>query len=210
MERLQRSLRLKESKKGAILRSTKGMDMKRFALALCLLGGLVNNYAATKSVVECETELGEAANDRKLVSDCLLRSMGTTPDPTQEELQQRKAKHDAFRAESMSSAAAAPMRVSASLLLSLCRLDYESQQIGDLSRCTMEGKTSFKKAYEKELKSVKKPASKAALKEYYIAAVSALQGIEPQADERKINYEKRQGDNKNKLDEMWTRFEVEN
>lgn len=80
----------------------------------------------------------------------------------------------------------------------------------DLGKCISDGKAKAKKAYEKTLKLVTKPAARAALKEYYIVGISAIQGVEPQSEERKMNYEKRQGDNKNKLDEMWTRFEVEN
>jgi hypothetical protein len=77
-------------------------------------------------------------------------------------------------------------------------------------QCLLDGKVKIKKQYETSLKTVKKPAARAALKEYYIFGVTALLGIEPQSEERKINYEKRQGDNQNKLDEMWVRFEAEN
>jgi hypothetical protein len=76
--------------------------------------------------------------------------------------------------------------------------------------CISSGNSEIKKLYEKFSKTIKKPSARTALKEYYIAGVMALQGIEPQSDERTINYEKRQGDNKNKLNEMWVRFETEN
>lgn len=188
--------------------------MKVVALLVLLMASVTHSFAATKSVVDCERELGEAASDRKLVNDCLLLSMGIKPDPTpeeiQKEIQKRRIKNDADRTESMAIAAAGPIKASTELVLSFCDLKYTTSMDGDLLRCISDGKASLKQSYEKTLKSLKKPAAKAALKEYYITAISTLIGIKPQDDERKINYEKRQGDNKNKLDEMWTRFEVEN
>ncbi len=183
--------------------------MKKFALLALLLASVTHSFAATKSVMDCEHELGEASSDRKLVSECLLASMGVKPDPTPEEVDQRRKKNDATRAETMASVAAGPIVVSTQLLLMTCNLYYTAPKEGDFQRCLLDGKLALKQSYEKYLKSVKKPAARAALKEYYITALSTLNGIAPQAEERKINYEKRQGDNKNKLDEMWTRFEVE-
>lgn len=95
----------------------------------------------------------------------------------------------------------------------LCELEFKNAQLGGDSnyrKCISDGKATIKKGYEKSLKSVKKPTARAALKEYYITAITTLQEIKPQSDERKMNYERRQGDNKNKLDEMWVRFETEN
>jgi hypothetical protein len=83
-------------------------------------------------------------------------------------------------------------------------------QENTLDQCVIDKKSELKKTYEKAQKEVKKASAKAALKEYYIAVLSALQGINPEADERKMNYEKRQVDNKIKVKELWTRFEVEN
>ena len=83
----------------------------------------------------------------------------------------------------------------------------------DLKRsyeCISDGKISIKKAYEAVIYTIEKTAAKTALKEHYIGAVSALQGIQFHDDERKINYEKRQSDNKVKVDELWLRFEIEN
>lgn len=79
--------------------------MKKTALCICFLTGLANGYAATKSAAECERELGTAASNRKLVSDCILRSMNGEPDPVpQVENQSPPAKVDAdqsVRANSM-------------------------------------------------------------------------------------------------------------
>ncbi len=95
----------------------------------------------------------------------------------------------------------------------LCDLSFKSIEFGsgaDYKKCIADGKIEIKRGYEAVLKKVKKPAARAALKEYYITAIMTLQGIEPQGDERKMFYEKRQGDNMTKLEEMWVRFETEN
>lgn len=81
---------------------------------------------------------------------------------------------------------------------------------GNYQKCILEGKDDIKASYEKFAAKVKKPSAKLALKEHYIAALSALQGVEPLSDERKMNYEKRQGENQSKLDTAWIRFETEN
>lgn len=77
-------------------------------------------------------------------------------------------------------------------------------------KCISDSKIEIKKAYEAVTDTIVKSAAKTALKEHYIGAVSALQGIQIQDDERKINYDKRQGENKAKVAELWLRFETEN
>lgn len=84
---------------------------------------------------------------------------------------------------------------------------------GDFSvfrKCVDDGKVAIKSAYANAAKSVKSTAAKNALKEHYITVISVLQGIQAQDDETKMNYEKRQGDNQNKREEKWIRFEAEN
>jgi hypothetical protein len=44
---------------------------------------------------------------------------------------------------------------------------------------------------------------------HHVAFISALEGIRPDLDERKINYEVRQQALETKLSEAWARFEVE-
>jgi hypothetical protein len=79
----------------------------------------------------------------------------------------------------------------------------------DYLGCIAKGKAEIKAAYDKALRMIKKTPAKTALKEHYVAGISALQGIDPQSGETRMNYTKRQGDNNVKLDEMWTRFEAE-
>lgn len=95
----------------------------------------------------------------------------------------------------------------------MCQIEFRRVQVGgegNLAECIETGKVTIKADYERALKTVRKAAAKAALKEHYIAGIAALQGISPQFEELKSNYDKRQGDNKNKLDALWVRFETEN
>ena len=79
--------------------------------------------------------------------------------------------------------------------------DYASR----IKKGKEEGKINFNKA----LSTVKKPAAREALKSYQVAFISALEGIRPGLDERKISYEVRQQALETKLSEAWARFEVE-
>ena len=95
-----------------------------------------------------------------------------------------------------------------------CKLSYKmvlmTGERNEFIKCIDDGKASIRIAYGNAAKTVKKPSAKNALKDHYIASLAILQGIEAQSDERKMNYEKRQGDNQSRLDELWIRFETEN
>jgi hypothetical protein len=56
---------------------------------------------------------------------------------------------------------------------------------------------------------VKKPKAQETLKSYHVAFVTALGGISPGIDERRVSYEQRQQALKDKVTEAWARFEVE-
>jgi hypothetical protein len=75
--------------------------------------------------------------------------------------------------------------------------------------CMRDGRTSGKTAMDAALKTVKKPKAKEALKTAHVAFITALDGIFPATDERKINYAQRQSALDDKLNEAWARFEVE-
>ena len=79
----------------------------------------------------------------------------------------------------------------------------------DYRACITKGKTASKQNLDAALKTVKKPNAKEALKTYHVALVSALEGINPGSDERKINYEQRQQNLEGKMTEAWARFEIE-
>ncbi|WP_296446986.1 hypothetical protein [Rhodoferax sp. UBA5149] len=100
-----------------------------------------------------------------------------------------------------------------SFALSMCTFAFIEAQAGgrqETQSCIDDGRVSIKKEYDSFSKLIKKPPAKSALKEHYIAGISALNGIQPQTQERKFNYDKRQGDNQAKIDDLWVRFETEN
>lgn len=81
--------------------------------------------------------------------------------------------------------------------------------LSDWLGCIKRNKTDLKTQYETALKTVKKPGAKAALKEHFIAIMTNLDEIDPRANEIKIDYNRRQSTNEQKLAERWNRFEVE-
>ena len=90
------------------------------------------------------------------------------------------------------------------------RYDLPEPMAPDWQACVVEQKAQAKVSYETALKTVKKPAARAALKEHFVAVFSALSGLAPYNDELKLAYTKRQGENTIKLRELWDRFEIEN
>lgn len=97
------------------------------------------------------------------------------------------------------------------LRLALARAEGGEQQDekSDYSGCIAKSKTTAKTSLDKALRSVKKATAKEALKSYHVAFVSAVEGIRPGIDERKINYEQRQQALEGKVTETWARFEIE-
>lgn len=173
------------------------MLMKKLAslfLISCVAASTLSHALTLSQLSQCSLEAGSATGDERksLVKSC-LEGVKTPEKDDGTPLQRYEGSFD-----------------NASLL---CEMDFANSQSGGkshLEKCISDGKSNIKKAYNTASKTVKKPAAKAALKEHYISSISALQGIEPQANERKMNYEKRQSDNKAKRDELWVRFEVEN
>lgn len=80
----------------------------------------------------------------------------------------------------------------------------------DWNACIDDAKKAIKTHYAAALKTVSKPAAKAALKEHYIVATSAITAMAPGANEIRMNYNRRQAENNQRLNERWARFEVEN
>jgi hypothetical protein len=80
---------------------------------------------------------------------------------------------------------------------------------GDFRGCISKGKAEARADLDKALRTVKKAKAQEALKAYHVAFVTALEGIVPGSDERRINYEQRQQSLDGKVTEAWARFEVE-
>jgi hypothetical protein len=76
--------------------------------------------------------------------------------------------------------------------------------------CQQSARSTLKKSFPKALASLpKKRAAAQMLKDYYAACLSALNGMLSQVEELKFIYESRQGDAMRKVDDSWTRFEIE-
>lgn len=76
--------------------------------------------------------------------------------------------------------------------------------------CVSSGIKESKAQYEKVVaQSGKKTALKLALKEYQFRVIGGLKGLEPVGDESQGAYKSRQITQKIKLDEAWTRVEME-
>lgn len=87
--------------------------------------------------------------------------------------------------------------------------DPEKRKSSDYIGCIAENKTEIRSAFDQAIATVRKPAAKAALKEHLVHSLSALQGIAPLSGELTISYKARQGANQARMEEQWTRFEIE-
>lgn len=95
--------------------------------------------------------------------------------------------------------------------LSILKVKSGAQQDekSDYNGCIAKGKITAKASLGKALPAVKKAKAQDALKAYHVAFVSAIEGIRPGIDERKIHYEQRQQGLEGKITEAWARFEIE-
>lgn len=103
--------------------------------------------------------------------------------------------------------------------VALCQLDFNlaqfqiragSSERQDYAACIEDAKKKIKAEYPGAVKTVKKAPAKDALKAYYIKALASLDAIVATPGELKISYEQRERANVDKLNELWTSFEVEN
>ena len=156
----------------------------------------ISSPSYAKTLSQCSSEAGESSGEERkaIVKACLL---GGSKEVDTKDVRTPLQKYEG----------------SVSYAMIGCQIAFAGSQAGggqDVGKCIDDAKKDVKKAYDSALKMVKKLAARSAMKEHYISSISSIQGIQPQFEERKINYEKRQGDNKTKLDEMWVRFETEN
>lgn len=75
--------------------------------------------------------------------------------------------------------------------------------------CIKNSKAELKTSLDKALQTIKKTEAKNALKNYHIAVMTALEGINPGENEIKISYAQRQIQLKEKATLAWERFEIE-
>lgn len=79
----------------------------------------------------------------------------------------------------------------------------------DYFGCIDEAKKVNQANYKKINAKLKSNKAKATLKEYQLALILGLDGINPNIDEMQILYNQRQSKLKEKADEAWARFEME-
>ena len=75
--------------------------------------------------------------------------------------------------------------------------------------CVRTGMEKIRTAFDRAVASVRKASAKAALREHYIAASSALRGVMPGIDERVITYRARTDSERRRADEAWERVKLE-
>jgi hypothetical protein len=99
--------------------------------------------------------------------------------------------------------------ISLRLALSRAELGAAQDEQSDYVGCIEREKGKSKQNLAKALRTVKKVKAQEALKSFHVSLVTALDGIRPGINERKINYEQRQQALEGKITEAWARFEVE-
>ena len=104
--------------------------------------------------------------------------------------------------------------------LTMCRMKFKIAQLSNgnpatmtdsenYPQCIKESKAELKASLDNALKTIKKSAAKEALKNYHVAVITALEGINPGENEMKISYAQRQIQLKEKTTLAWERFELE-
>lgn len=89
------------------------------------------------------------------------------------------------------------------------QVDQEEMEASDYRKCISSHKLALAKLYGAAVKSTKKAGMRAALKEHYVTAINALEGIEPTSEERVIDYSRRKAAEKRALDQQRIRVEAE-
>lgn len=106
--------------------------------------------------------------------------------------------------------------------ISLCGINYQtfllkkrlspndvSTERADFDTCVDKAKSSAKTSYNKLSKSLKSKDAKSALKSYQIAYMTAIDGVAAGIGEAEIDYASRQQSLKEKMDQAWSSFELE-
>lgn len=83
-----------------------------------------------------------------------------------------------------------------------------SDERGNYADCISKGVIESKATLQPALATLKTESAKEALKAYHVAFITALEGINPGLDERRISYEQRQQALSDKVTEAWTRFDI--
>lgn len=79
----------------------------------------------------------------------------------------------------------------------------------DIGQCIERNAAKAKEKLAPALDTLKTEDAKKALKAYHVAFVTALRGIDPGSAERQISYDQRQQALRDKVNEAWAAFEIE-
>lgn len=93
----------------------------------------------------------------------------------------------------------------AGLEAELCYLDHP----GDFEECLSKPLEVMQGYYRDFGKLVKGKEKRELLKSHYIALVSQMKGVEPESNELKIVYQRRQSDLKRRTKEAWMQFDID-
>jgi len=80
---------------------------------------------------------------------------------------------------------------------------------GDYRACVMREKAETRRQLDVAMRTLKRTAAREALKTYHVAFATAMDGIDPGINERKVDYERRQLELKGSVAQAWARFELE-
>lgn len=111
-------------------------------------------------------------------------------------------------------------RDSTKACLLVCKISFKMAQFSaelstaqnestDYESCIQSEKDKANWSFNEVMQTIKNNDAKEAFKSHHVAVISALMGIKPGMDERKISYEQRQQALENKVTESWVRFEIE-
>lgn len=95
-----------------------------------------------------------------------------------------------------------------------CEVDFQKAQLtgeyAEFRACLTRGERSMKIYFDlARPKVAKKRAADDALKDLYAYALSGLRGMDPEVSERKIDYERRQTERKQGIEDRISRLEIE-
>lgn len=85
----------------------------------------------------------------------------------------------------------------------------QGESTADYVACVAQQRASTRASFDKAMRTLKKASAREALKSCHVALLTALDGIAPATDERKVTYSQRQAALAGRLSEAWARFEVE-
>lgn len=169
---------------------------------MVLAFSIFSSHAEEPTMAECAKQgAGTQGEERKqIILKCL--------NPTGEKQEDKRTPIQRYHGDASGALMLCKMTLKLAILKGSAgqEQDEESNYRSCIEKHKKEAKTNLSLA----LKITKKAKAQEALKTYHVALVTALDGIAPGLDERKISYEQRQQSLEGRMTEAWARFEIEN